>query len=124
MPGNQRIGVLHGNNHPCDPCINQRVCTGRCSPLVAARFQAQKHVCTTRLFAGLSQSKDLGVRTTGLPVPTATHYGTFIDYYATDIGIWVASVDPASSQTDGVRHVLAIVQLAPAIVIGIVVIRQ
>ena len=89
---------------------------------MAARFQAQKYIRATCPFPGLAQGKDLGMRTTGLLVPTRTNHAAFIDNHATDIGIWMGAVDPAPGQTDGMRHVLPIVQLT--LIIIIIIIRQ
>ena len=88
--------------------------------MVAAWLQRQIHIRIACFLTGFTQGMNLSVCPTRLPVPAATDNVSLRNDDTSHIGIGVRTVNPLPGQTDGLRHVLPLVQR----LLAIVVIRQ
>ena len=94
VPGDLRIGVLHGRHHAPDTGLDQRFGTGRRAPVMAAGFEGDVGGGTAGALAGLTQRMDFGMWLAGAYVPAFADQLAIGDDDATDPRVRMGRIQP------------------------------
>jgi len=107
-PGNFRVGVLHGRNHPRYPGVDQPFGTRRGMPMMAARLQGDIGRGPTGQLARRPQGVDFGMRFAGAHVPAFADNLPVTHDHATDTRVGMGGVQTVARKLDGSGHVMGV----------------
>ncbi|MNT57084.1 hypothetical protein D3C72_1944310 [compost metagenome] len=108
LPRHLRVGVLHGGDYTCHAGLDQRLSTGRRTPVVTARFKGYIGTGTAGQLAGLAQCVHFGMWFTGTHMPAFTDNLAVAHNHTANARIRMGRIHALTGQLQGSGHVVGV----------------
>ncbi|MNZ17161.1 hypothetical protein D3C78_341470 [compost metagenome] len=108
LPGDLRVGVLHGCHHPRHTSLYQRFGARWGAAMVAARLERHVGTGAAGTLTGLAQGMHFGMWFTGAHMPALTHHFAVTDDHTTHARVGVSGVDTLAGKLQGTGHVMGV----------------